>query len=305
MSVTPRHPSPPAKAQFSLRHDYPPYAVGVGDADFGVLLERLQVSEVSAVHYLCTERWAIPRRRATSDVFLCFTRGHGQVSVDGRDYRIAEGQMVHCRRGAFLAAATDPDEPFHVIILHLTATVGGAVAVSGILGFPDIFPLGRGHPVEVLLLEACRECALQPPGWERGLEALAVRLLLALVREFAPLFAPVRHARALADIHRLMPALEAMRADLVAPLPIPELARRCHLSPAQFRRVFRHVLGHAPVGYLRQLRMEEACRLLRLRDLTVEDVSAQVGYADPAFFTRTFTRLMGLPPGRYREQAGW
>jgi len=50
------------------------------------------------------------------------------------------------------------------------------------------------------------------------------------------------------------------------------------------------------------LRLAEARRLLRETGHTVEAIANAVGYDDVHYFSRLFTREMGVPPGRYREQ---
>jgi transcriptional regulator GlxA family with amidase domain len=158
-----------------------------------------------------------------------------------------------------------------------------------------------------MLFEACREQALHPPGWEHGITAVVTRVLLELVRRDPRLGAPVGGGRDTGALERLLPALEAMRQDLAAPLPVAELASRCGLSEAQFRRIFQKAMGMSPVQHQRRLRIEEACRLLESTRLPLHEISRRVGYAEPSFFQRTFAELMGAPPGRWRERQrkGW
>jgi transcriptional regulator GlxA family with amidase domain len=170
-----------------------------------------------------------------------------------------------------------------------------------VAGFPDRFRLGLAHPLVALAREATREYALRPRGWRRGLEALATRLLLGLLREFpgAPAAAPAHPALA-----RVAPALEAMRSTLASPLSVPALARRCGLSQAQFRRLFTQVVGCSPVAHLRRLRVAEACRLLRGTGDTVERIAGMVGYAETSYFAAMFRAEMGMPPGAFRLGSG-
>jgi AraC-like DNA-binding protein len=58
--------------------------------------------------------------------------------------------------------------------------------------------------------------------------------------------------------------------------------------------------GHTPTGLLHQARVERAKNLLLTTDLSVADVAAAVGYLDVSHFSRTFRRLTGHSPGRFR-----
>jgi AraC family transcriptional regulator len=174
------------------------------------------------------------------------------------------------------------------------------VTLPQLLQFPDVVDAGLGSPFYEMLTVACREFALRPPGWERGLEALGLRLLLNYVREYigAEIFNYKSPPR---ELSRVLPALELMRANLHRALTIGELAAACHLSQPHFRRVFGRIMDATPNDYLRRLRLEEAAQLLRRTDETVDAVAARVGYSDPSYFAQSFKAVMGMPPGKYRS----
>jgi transcriptional regulator GlxA family with amidase domain len=59
--------------------------------------------------------------------------------------------------------------------------------------------------------------------------------------------------------------------------------------------------GSTLIGYVQNLRIEEAKRVLETGDRSFEDIAAEVGYENPAFFRRLFKRCTGLTPGQYRR----
>ena len=81
-------------------------------------------------------------------------------------------------------------------------------------------------------------------------------------------------------------------AAVVAAADIPERS---------LKRRFKAATGSTLIGYVQNLRIEEAKRLLETGSLSSEDVSVQVGYENPAFFRRLFKRSTGLTPGQYRR----
>lgn len=289
-------------AEFVLRQDFQPYPSGAFDAERSRLLAALTVAEVSVVYYACTPSWRIPRRPLRTDLMLYVVVGAGTVEIDERRLEMGPGDLVYGRAGARLGATSSSLDTLHLIIINLRPTVAGGMPLAEALGLPDLVPLGPGHAVEKMLFEACREQALHPPGWERGTEAVAIRVLLEVVRRDPRLGAPVGGGRDTGALERLLPALEAMRQDLASPLPVGELAARCSLSEAQFRRIFHRALGQSPVQHLRRLRIDEACRLLETTRLPLHEIARQVGYAEPAFFQRTFAELVGEPPGHWRDR---
>ncbi|MDT3680077.1 MAG: helix-turn-helix domain-containing protein [Burkholderiaceae bacterium] len=67
------------------------------------------------------------------------------------------------------------------------------------------------------------------------------------------------------------------------------------------RRFKASTTGLSLIDYLQNLRVEAAKRMLEAGNLPVEEISARVGYEEPAFFRRLFRRRTGLPPAQYRR----
>ncbi len=288
----------------AARDQFEPYPAFSGEPWLAQLLERSAVRNVTAIWFQCFPPWKMAERRVADDMFFYITHGCGTAWIEGREAELRPGICAHFRRGIRHAAAHDPRHPLQVISLHYTAAVFASLTLPELLRFPDTFDLTADQPAAMMLQEACREYTLRPAGYQRGLEALTLRLLLRLIERHGAGRMRETHEVRLADLHRLLPALERIRGALDQPIFIPDLARRVGFSEAQFRRVFRRTMGVAPIQYLRRIRLEHACHLLRQTDLTVEAISAAVGYAEPAFFAHTFKRLIGLPPGQYRRTPG-
>jgi transcriptional regulator GlxA family with amidase domain len=67
------------------------------------------------------------------------------------------------------------------------------------------------------------------------------------------------------------------------------------------KRRFKAATGVTLIEHVQRLRIEEAKRRLELGDDPVDDISAEVGYDEPAFFRRLFKRHTGLTPSEYRR----
>lgn len=97
-------------------------------------------------------------------------------------------------------------------------------------------------------------------------------------------------------------AASHLRATLDQRISIPDLAARAHLSPSHFAAVFKAQVGYSVLQYRTQLRMSRARELLDTTDLTIEAIGRAVGYPDPFYFTRQFTRVTGLAPRTFRHR---
>ena len=80
------------------------------------------------------------------------------------------------------------------------------------------------------------------------------------------------------------------------------LAREYGLSPATFRRYWERYVHAPPSRYVMSLRIREACRLLVETDHTVAEIADELRFDDPLYFSRRFSKLMGIPATEYRQR---
>jgi AraC family transcriptional regulator len=96
---------------------------------------------------------------------------------------------------------------------------------------------------------------------------------------------------------------EAMRylaEHLAAPVRVPELASRLHMSASQLNRVFKNNIGQTPHEYLVNLRINRAKQLLKDSRLSVSEIAEQVGYELDTSFSAAFRKKTGMTPGKFR-----
>jgi len=80
------------------------------------------------------------------------------------------------------------------------------------------------------------------------------------------------------------------------------LAIKLGLSRRSMERRFKQATGVTPLGFLQQLRVEKAKRLLEECDLSFNEITYEVGYEDISFFRKIFVRLTGLRPKEYQTR---
>lgn len=82
---------------------------------------------------------------------------------------------------------------------------------------------------------------------------------------------------------------------------IKQIVELSSVPERSLKRRFKTATGLTLIGYLQNLRIEEAKRLLENENLAVDDIGAEIGYMDASFFRRLFKRLTGLSPSSYRK----
>jgi transcriptional regulator GlxA family with amidase domain len=90
--------------------------------------------------------------------------------------------------------------------------------------------------------------------------------------------------------------------NYATPNPVAGMTAASGLTVRTFKRRFVAATGYAPLDYVQSLRMEEAKQTLEASDTAIDDLAAEVGYAEPAAFRRLFKRSTGISPLQYRQR---
>jgi AraC-like DNA-binding protein len=102
--------------------------------------------------------------------------------------------------------------------------------------------------------------------------------------------------------HRMVRAVEKLRKNFNKPLRIDEVARELGMSVSGFHAHFRAVTAMSPLQFQKQLRLQEARRLMLSEDLDAAEAGYRVGYEDASHFSREYKRQFGEPPMRDVER---
>lgn len=97
-------------------------------------------------------------------------------------------------------------------------------------------------------------------------------------------------------------AVRLINTYLDHPLTLASIAKRLQCQPRYLGRVFHRSMGVSVADFLLRTRVERACNLLKMGRVDVTRVAYEVGFTDKSNFSRSFRKIMGVPPGEYRKR---
>ncbi|HEY9628121.1 MAG TPA: AraC family transcriptional regulator [Coleofasciculaceae cyanobacterium] len=113
----------------------------------------------------------------------------------------------------------------------------------------------------------------------------------------------LRHIAVLGgSTHQIARAVDRLRQDFNQPLRIETIARELGMSVSGFHHHFKSVTAMSPLQFQKQLRLQEARRLMLGENLDASSAAYRVGYDDASHFNREYKRLFGAPPMRDVER---
>ncbi|QJD83848.1 response regulator [Cohnella herbarum] len=95
---------------------------------------------------------------------------------------------------------------------------------------------------------------------------------------------------------------EFVQANLHHDVSLRALADHVNLHPTHLSKLYKIETGEGVSEYVSRLRLETACHKLKTTDRKVYEISADIGYLDPAYFIKVFKRQFGVTPQEYRER---
>ncbi|MGI5959980.1 MAG: AraC family transcriptional regulator [Massiliimalia sp.] len=94
---------------------------------------------------------------------------------------------------------------------------------------------------------------------------------------------------------------EIMLSNLSRPLTLDELAEDTGMSKYSLIRKFREKTGYPPLEYFTRLKIQRACQLLKAENKKVKDVSEELGFSSPYYFSLVFKRYTNMSPTEFRH----
>lgn len=234
------------------------------------------------------------------------------------------------RGGVYEAPPSDSEMGWHDRVDHLTRWLRGLVKPVALLTWSDsrareiVQSCWRGGmrvPDDVALVSAEHEPTMSIfAGVELSSVNLAPRKIGWLAAETLD---RLMRGEAVTPLHRRVPpggvtirrssdvsavddplvaeAVSFMRQHCHEAITVDDLARCFKLSRRTLEKHFRNSLGRSPGEELRRLRLEQAKRMLRDTDLTLEQIAERSGYLHTNTLTRNLREQIGLTPRAFRE----
>lgn len=226
-------------------------------------------------------------------------RGGAQLRGGGRDLSIESGQVLLVAPGALYTLQPLPgfDEwGYYWTVFQPDSRWRDWLIWPSFS--PHVSSLSLSEDVLVQVADAARELerclqSEQPMRAELShnlLEQLILRCCASLPPDFRPHHDPrIKRARQFIEDH------------CITNFTLEEVAGAANLSASRLAGLFKEQCGLSVLAYRDELRMVKAAQLLRNHTLDVAEIGARVGYPDPAYFSRTFSRHIGVSPRAYRN----
>jgi len=270
----------------------------------GLMLHIETIEARSAGHH-----WKIePHLHHDLHQMILVLRGLGVVLADGKRSQYRPPAIVLMPAGAVHGFEFEPGTKGHVVSVSdalLRELAQREAGVSFLFSQPSTVEMGTGdlhatdlaQSVRMLAREFSRPGAadgLALHGWLEVMLGNLLRLTSGLPNPSDPIVGQRRQLMA-----RFGELIEHRFRDNVS---VADFARALHVSESRLRNVCLASTGQSPIHLIHARVVLEAKRQLHYTNNPVNEIAYALGFEDPAYFTRFFSRLAGESPRSFRRK---
>jgi AraC family transcriptional activator of pobA len=241
-----------------------------------------------------------PHRHARLHQILLITMGGGSVTLEGQTSPLSAGSLVNVPHGHVHAFSFKKDTQGWVttfadeLMDELFVRVGN---VRQELGQASV--LNADKFIHQTVRQIWREFSSQEKSRALVLRGLSAVLLGWVSRHLETQRVQIRKQ---ADPELIQRFKDLIEAHYLAHWRVIDYAKALSISPTHLSRLSRTATGDSALRLIEARLMREARRNLAYTSLSISNIAYTLGYTDPAYFSRVFTRDAGLSPKAFRQQ---
>jgi AraC family transcriptional activator of pobA len=241
-----------------------------------------------------------PHRHVRLHQLLLLCSGSGSLHLEGQALALAPMSLVNVPPGAVHAFAFERGTQGWVLTLAddlIEQLLSPAGEERQVLARSGVFAADPG--LDPLMARILAEFEGAAPSRALVLLGLCAVLLGLAARAAARAAPPQRDSPGSALLRRFEALVDR---HLMEHRTVAEHARDLAVTPTHLSRVLRAATGQPASRLIEARLMREARRQLAYTSLPVSTIAYTLGFADPAYFSRVFSRVEGLSPRAFRER---
>lgn len=244
----------------------------------------------------------IPRPEGSLDHVLHYcVEGKGWCEIEGRRWIVPPQTVLLIPAGVPHCYGAVDRDPWSIHWIHFTGrSAGDYLKLLGASGEMPIFHL----PCSDEILSAFEAAYQLMNGVHAHSFLVAASGVLARLLTMANLARHSVNPRSHTAEKNLKNTEIFMRENVGGRYSLQHFAQLAHMSPHHYCSLFKTRYGFSPIEYFNRLKINKARDLLARTALQVRQISRQLGFDDPYYFSRLFRKVVGVSPSDYRKMRG-
>ena len=226
-------------------------------------------------------------------------KGKGVFRLGNETYHLEEGQGFLICPNVISYYKADDKEPWHYSWCAFDGINAEAYLKRANLTIKNpILEYDKDDKVSECFEEMI-QCVKAEKSSDLRLQSL-LYLFLATIIDEAVLDESYEDAKINKNVY-INKAIDFIQVNYSRKIRVSELAKFIGLDRKYISKLFKDIVGVTIQEYLISFRMNKAKEMMKDRRLSIGDISRSVGYDNPLIFSKTFKKINGLSPSKYRD----
>lgn len=224
--------------------------------------------------------------------------GSGSFCLDGSTYDVSKNQFFILPAGKPHSYAASAEDPWTIYWVHFKGKLAGTYA-DGFAQPTDIRPNvnSRINERKDLFEEIFRTLSM---GYSIENLQYASSVFFHLLGSFRYLQSYRNTTLRSEDEDIVTATIHFMIENIERKVSLADISEYTGYSVSRLSTLFRKRTGYSIAAYMNQMKIQRACRLLDLTDMKINNICYKVGIEDCYYFSRLFSKVMGVSPREYR-----
>jgi AraC family transcriptional regulator, arabinose operon regulatory protein len=236
------------------------------------------------------------RERHDDNLLLYCASGRGRLATGEWQGEVHEGQLMLLPQGLSHSYEADAEDPWTLFWVHFQ---GASTRVFlQYLGYREGRPLTDAGVSPLLIGAFTSLMEVRRTGYSTRAFINASNHLRHLLTQISMEISV--HQGRMQGGFELENVQAFMLENLDQTVTLDSLASVANMSKYHFSGRYKQLTGYSPIKHFLNMKMEHACHLLDATELGVGEISNRLGYDDPLYFSRLFSKTIGISPRSYR-----
>lgn len=232
-------------------------------------------------------------------VFIYCIDGKGSYEVDGKHYNVEANQYFILPAGRSHEYEADTSCPWTIYWIHFKGSLAPYYALDA------VSPTAINPGIHSRISNRINMFEELFDALNSGFSIENIRYAMSLFHHYLGSLRYVRQYREAGehsgDGNMIDAAIHFMKENIERHITLKDVADYTGYSASHFSAVFKAQTGHSPLNYINLLKVKQACFLLDNTKMRMNQICHKLGIDDPYYFSRLFSKIMGMSPRAYRQ----
>ena len=232
-------------------------------------------------------------------IIIYCIEGKGWIEINKKRIEISPSQFIAIPANTPHKYGAGEEEPWTIYWVHFKGEIAAYIIQLILQNSENYKPNLSYDENRIKLFETVYSNLEKGYGWDtlRYVNMIFTHFLSSLIYE-----AKFSDEEQGIETGIIAQTIELMQKKINTVLTLKEFARFANLSVSHFSAVFRKNTGYSPIEYFNHLKIQKACQYLTFTNMPIKEMAISLGIEDPYYFSRMFTKLMGISPRQYRKK---